>query len=150
LQVRNGLLVAQVQIPAGAAVGGRMQQVGLITFLSTSNLPSTAIYCLSFAAAGGSAVGGSSYVNVSAEPGEVVVVGNQPLLRPQAAGTGRGLSLHANPGAYQLLCATSLAAPVTWAPVLTYQQTNVVQTVSLDPTIPLAFYQLLQASASTQ
>ena len=77
--------------------------------------------------------------------GEVVLVGADPLLRPQAdASHGRVLSLFAPVGTYELQYATSLVPPAVWTPLMTYQQTNVVQTVSLDSAQPVIFYRLRQ------
>ena len=116
-----------------------------VNFQAVSDQASTVIYSLPASAAAGNTADGTAYANVSAQAGEVVVVGNQPMLRPQAnAGTGRTLTLYANPGNYQLLYTTSLLAPVTWTPLMSYQQTNAAQSVSLDPTIPAVFYQLQQ------
>lgn len=119
--------------------------VAQVNFQAAAGQTSTTIYSIPASSASGATADGTAYANVTAQAGEVVVVGNHPLLRPQAnAGTGRSLTLYANPGNYQLLYTTSLTAPVTWAPLLTYQQTNAAQFVSLDPTIPAVFYQLQQ------
>jgi len=116
-----------------------------VNFQTASGQASTAIYSIPASSASGTTADGTAYANVSAQAGEVVVVGNQPMLRPQAnAGAGRSLTLYANPGNYQLLYTTSLTAPVTWTPQLSYQQTSAAQSVSLDPTIPTVFYQLQQ------
>ena len=115
-----------------------------ITFQSAPGQPST-ILSIPATAAFGSTADGAAYANVVTQPGEVVVVGAQPLLRPQSDPVlGRTISLYANPGTYELQYATSLTQPVTWTPLTTYQQTNVVQTVSLDSANPFIFYRLQQ------
>ena len=89
---------------------------------------------------------GSAFKNTVSESGEVVVIGRQPLLRPQSiAGQGRVLSLYANPEAnYQLLSSTNLLAPVVWQPVQNFQPTNLLQTLSLASSEPVIFYRLVQ------
>ena len=137
-------LVIQLQTAPDQPFTGA-NQVAQVNFQAASDQASTVIYSLPASSASGATADGTAYANVSAQAGEVVVVGDQPLLRPQAnAAAGRTLTLYANPGNYQLLYTTSLTAPVIWTPLMTYQQTNAAQSVSLDPTIPAVFYQLQQ------
>ena len=144
LQSQDGQLLIQLQTAPDQPFTGA-SQVAQVNFQAVSDQASTVIYSLPASAAAGATADGTAYANVSAAAGEVVVVGSQPLLRPQAnAGTGRTLTLYANPGNYQLLYTTSLSAPVTWLPLMSYQQTNAAQSVSLDPTLPAVFYQLQQ------
>lgn len=143
LQNQNNQLVIQLQTDPNQPLTGT-NQVAQLDFQAAAGQTST-IFSLPVVAGSGNTSGGTAYANVLAQPGEVVVVGADPLLRPQAdAGHGRALSLYANPGTYQLLYTTSLAAPVTWTPLMTYQQTNVAQTVSLDSSEPVIFYRLQQ------
>ena len=143
LQNQNNQLVLQLQTAPNQPLTGT-NQVAQVNFQAAPGQAST-IFSLPVAAAAGDTADGATYANVLAQPGEVVVVGADPLLRPLAeASHGRTLSLYANPGTYQLLYTTSLAAPVTWTPLMTYQQTNVAQTVSLDASEPVIFYRLQQ------
>jgi hypothetical protein len=89
---------------------------------------------------------GSIYSNTTAEPGELVIVGLNPLLQPNAdVGQGRSLTLYANPGTdYQLQYATSLKPPIQWQPVQDYQAVNVEQTINLDSSNPVVYYRLMQ------
>ena len=143
LQIQGNQLIIQLQTTADQPLTGT-NQVAQITFQSAPGQPST-ILSIPATAAFGSTADGAAYANVVTQPGEVVVVGAQPLLRPQSDPVlGRTISLYANPGTYELQYATSLTQPVTWTPLTTYQQTNVVQTVSLDSANPFIFYRLQQ------
>ena len=89
---------------------------------------------------------GSAFLNTAGEEGQVVVIGVNPLLQPQADPVqGRTLTLYSNPGNdYQLQCATSLSPPVQWQPMLDFQPTNVEQTINLDSDNPVIYYRLMQ------
>jgi len=134
-------LVIQLQTDPNQPLTGT-NQVAQVNFQAAPGL-SSAILSIPVTAATGNTAGGSAYANVVGQSGEVAVVGTQIILRPQVDPVlGRTLSLYANPGTYQLLYTTSLASPVNWTPLMTYQQTNAVQTVSLDSANPVIFYQL--------
>ncbi len=143
LQNQNNQLVVQLQTAANQPLTGT-NQVAQVNF---QTVPGQSSIILSVAATAGSgtAANGGNYANVQSEPGEVIVVGTQPILRPQSDPVlGRTLSLFANPGTYELQYATSLAAPVNWATLTTYEQTNVTQTLSLDSANASVFYRLHQ------
>lgn len=141
LQNLNSQLVIQLQTAANQPLTG-INQVAQLNFQSVPGQPST-IFNLPATTATGSTAEGSTYANIITQAGEVVVVGADPLLRPQTdASHGRTLSLFAPLGAYQLEYTTSLVSPVNWATLMTYAQTNVAQTVSLDSTDPVIFYRL--------
>jgi hypothetical protein len=143
IQNQNNQLVIELQTAANQPLTGT-NQVAQVNFQSAPGQPST-IFSIPATSAAGSTADGANYANVVTQAGEVVVVGAAPLLRPQAcASHGRKLSLFANPGNYQLQYTTSLAAPVIWTPLMTYQQTNVAQTVALDSANPVVFYRLQQ------
>jgi hypothetical protein len=88
----------------------------------------------------------SNFENVLAEPGEVVVVGTNPLLRPHVdQNQSRTLTLYANPGSnYQLQYTTGLSSPNGWQALQDYHPDNVQQTINLDSVNPVAFYRLMQ------
>ncbi len=143
LQIQGGQVSIQLQTAADQPLTGT-NQVAQVNFEVSVGLPST-IFSIPVSAATGTTADGSTYANVEAKAGEVVVVGNNPLLRPQAdTSQGRTLTLFANPGNYELQYATSLTPPVAWTPLMDYQQTNVAQTVSLDSDNPVIFYRLQQ------
>jgi hypothetical protein len=88
----------------------------------------------------------SSFANVTTEAGEVVVVGNNSLLRSSVdQNQNRTLNLYTNPGSnYQLQSSTDLSSPANWQPVQNFQPTNILQTISLDSANPVIFYRLMQ------
>jgi hypothetical protein len=142
IQSQNGQVIIQLQTAADQPLQGT-NLVGQVNFDTAGGQASTIAYSIPAPSASGNTAQGASYANVVPQPGEVVVVGNQPMLRPQATAVGeRTMTLFANPGSYQLLYTTSLIAPVTWTPLTSYQQTNASQSVSLDPTIPAIYYRL--------
>ena len=144
LQYQNNQLLIQLQTSADQPLTGT-NLVAQINFQTAAGQPSSVILSIPATSASGNTANGNAYANVLAEPGEVVVVGTQPILRPQSDPIlGRSLSLFANPGTYELQYATSLATPVNWTTLMTYQQTNVAQTVSLDSVNPVVFYRLQQ------
>jgi len=143
LQNLNNQLVIQLQTDPTQPLAGT-NLVAQVNFQSAPGQSST-IYSISATAASGNSTDGGAYANVLADAGEVVVVGSIPLLRPQTdASHGRTLALFALPGNYNLLYTTSFVPPVIWTPLMTYQQTNVAQTVSLDASAPAIFYRLQQ------
>ncbi len=144
LTQQGGQIVIQLQTATTQPLAGT-NLVGQVNFQAAAGQPSTLAYSIPASSASGNTADGTSYANVLSQSGEVVVVGNQPMLRPRAsAGAGRSLTLYANPGNYQLLYTTSLNTPVAWIPLMTYQQTNAAQSISLDSTLPSVFYQLQQ------
>jgi len=120
-------------------------QIAQVNFQAAANQPS-AFFNLPVSAIAGVKLDGSAFSNIIAEPAEVVIVGANPLLRPNAsASQGRTLTLYANPGTdYQLQYATDLAASAPWQPLLDYQPTNLEQTITLDSANPVVFYRLMQ------
>lgn len=142
IQNLGNTLVLQLQTAAGQPLTGT-NQVAQLNFQAATGQPS-AILSLPVTSATGTKADSSTYANVTAQTGQVVVVGTEPILQPKA-GTGRSLTLFANPGAtYQLQYATSLPPPLNWRPLTNYQPTNVTQSLSLDSTNPVVFYRLQQ------
>lgn len=88
---------------------------------------------------------GSSFSVVNSGAGEAVVVGTNPLLRPQVSATqGRLMTLYANPGTnYILQYCTNLSGVNSWQTLQNYQPTNVSQIVSLDSAHPNIYYRLV-------
>jgi hypothetical protein len=141
LECQTNQVIIQLQTAADQPLTGT-NQVAQINFQAAPGQASVILGIPAVAAAGNTAAG-ASYANVFATPGEVVVVGPQTILRPRAdAVLGRTLSIYADPGAYGLLYTTSLASPVNWTTLMTYQQTNALLTVSLDSSNPVIFYRL--------
>lgn len=138
--VRQGSqLVIELQTAPNQPLPAGTNVVGQLNFQAVSGLP-TAILSIPATTASGSAATGAKYANVLMPSGEVVMVGSVPMLRPQVTTRSqRTLSLYALPGTYTLQCTTNL---VNWTALTTYAQTNVFQTVALDPAIPHIFYRL--------
>lgn len=76
----------------------------------------------------------------------MVVVRDVPLLEANALSTtNRSLTLIGRVGVnYQLQCLTDLGSTAFWQPLLNYSQTNLQQTVIVDPNLPMEVYRLLQ------
>lgn len=89
---------------------------------------------------------GTTFSNTSAQTGEAVIIGVNPLLRPQAStAQGRTLAIYANPGLnYQVQYCTNLTASATWQNLQSFQPMNLLQTLNLDSADPIIFYRLMQ------
>ncbi len=143
LQDIGGQLVIQLQTAANQPLSGT-NVVAQINF-QTAASPCSTIYTLPVSNASGTTADGTTYANVTSQPGEVVVVGATPLLRPQTDPTlGRSLTLYANPGTYQLQYTTSLIQPIDWQLLTTYSPTNVAENLPLDSANPAVYYRLQQ------
>lgn len=143
LQNQNGQILLHLQTAASQPLTG-ISQAAQVNFQVAAGQASSVISIPATLATGATA-DGLTYANVAVQAGEVAVVGAQPMLQPSAnVNLGRTLSLFANPGSYQLQYATSLAPPVTWTPLMTYQQTNLIQTVPVTSDQPVVFYRLQQ------
>jgi hypothetical protein len=77
--------------------------------------------------------------------GEVVVVGDAPLLRGgQPSGLSRTLTLYGKVGLnHELQSSINGFSSTAWQPVLSYLQTNVAQQVVVTSSSPVVFYRLL-------
>ncbi len=143
LQNQNGQLFIQLQTAASQSLTGT-SQVAQVNFQAAAGQASRIISIPATLATGDTA-DGLLYSNVAVQAGEVSVVGAQPMLQPSAnVNRGRTISLFANPGSYQLQYSTSLAPPVIWTPLMSYQQTNLTQTVPVTSEQPVVFYRLKQ------
>jgi hypothetical protein len=144
VQAQNGGLVVDLKFPPGQT----FPVATTVAQLNFQALPgqSSAFLNINANSLAGTKTDASGFSNVGAQPGEVVVVGNNPLMRCQSvAGVGRTLTLFGNPGAnYQLQYTTNLVPPVVWQPVASHQQGNVTDSVTVDDSQPVIFYQLLQ------
>lgn len=137
-------LLVQVWTANGEALTGS-NQIAQINFQAAASQPS-AFISVPVSAMVATKADGSTFANINSEAGEVVVVGINPLLRPQSdANQNRTLTLYANPGInYQLQQSTDLSSPANWQPLQEYQPTSVQQTVNLDSANPVVFYRLMQ------
>ena len=143
VQKQGANLFIQLQTAPNQPLTGS-NQVATLNFQTSARQDST-IFRLAVSSATGIKPNAVRYDNVTAVVGEVVVIGAQPLLRPHAdTGSGRKLTLFANPGTYQVQYATSLAQPMNWLPLTTYRQTSTIQTLAVDSASPVIFYRLQQ------
>jgi hypothetical protein len=137
-------LVVQLQFPPGQT----FPEAATVAQLNFQALPggSSAFLNISANSLAGTKTDASAFSNVGAQPGQVVVVGNNPLLRSQSVpGAGRTLTLFGNPGAnYQLQFTTNLVPPVVWQPAANHQQGNVNESVTVDDSQPVIYYRLQQ------
>lgn len=142
VQVQGNRLVVELQTVNVPLSGSN--QVAQVNFQAAPGQPST-ILTVPVTSASGITASGNAYANVLNHPGEVLVVGTQPILRPQATPVlGRTLSVFANPGTYQLQYATSLTPSANWLPLTIFEQKDIAQTLSLDSSNPVVFYRLRQ------
>jgi hypothetical protein len=86
---------------------------------------------------------GSLYVYTMPSPGQVTVVNSKPLLAPAiTTDTTRTLTAFGNVGTTYQLQSSSNPSSVLWSPVMTYTQTNIAQTLTVDPANPFVLYRL--------
>jgi hypothetical protein len=143
VQPQGSTILVQLQI----APGQSFPAAGTIAQLNFQALANQSSAFVNVGAWGASGIksDSSTYGNVSASPGEVTVVGTNPLLRLNASAGQNSLTLFGNPGAnYQVQFTTNLMPPVVWAPVLNHQQSSVSESVNLDNSQPAVYYRLQQ------
>ena len=130
---------------ANASVLAGTSPVAVLNFQAADS-QSSAFVALPVSGVSANKPDGSIFSNTTAEPGEVIIVGLNPLLQANAdVGQGRSLTLYANPGNdYQLQYATSLSPPIQWQPLQDYSPVNVEQTINLDSDNPVIYYRLMQ------
>src|SRR5262249_18986177 len=129
------------------AAGQVLQQSNLlatISFQTVSN-QSSAFVNLAVRNPNAAKPDSSGYVNYVTVPGQVAIIGGKPLL---AAGfdvnTNRSLTAYGSVGArYQLQWSSNPAISNSWKALPSYTQTNIAQTLPVDPSNPLIFYRLL-------
>jgi hypothetical protein len=111
----------------------------------TASSQSSAFVSLPIRNVSGTKPTGLGYVDNTAQPAQVVVVSDVPLLQSTASGSNRLLKLYGRVGTtYQLESTTNLLVPSAWSAVTSYVQTNVAQTFNADSTRPIIFYRLKQ------
>jgi hypothetical protein len=94
---------------------------------------------------------GSQTTNVLGQPGQLVIVGQQPLLQTMlGAGGARSLALYGIPfDSYELQYATNLANPIQWINLMRVPMTNLVQVFQgLDTHPSTIFYRAYQFYAN--
>jgi Fibronectin type III domain len=137
-------LLVQLWTANGDALTGS-NQIAQINFQAAANQPS-AFISVPISTLVATKADGSILADANGKPGEVVVVGVNPLLRPGIdANQNRALTLYSNPGTnYQLQQSTDISSPANWQALCEYQPASVQQTISLDSANPVIFYRLMQ------
>ena len=143
VQTQSTNLLISLQTAAGIV----LQKSNLIAQLSFQTVPnqSSAFVSLTVRNLSASKPDSTPYVNYIPGAGQVAVVSTKPLL---SAGldinANRTLTAFGNVGAtYQIQSSTTPAVPNSWKSVVSYTQTNISQSVPVDPSNPLIFYRLL-------
>ncbi|HEV2392705.1 MAG TPA: hypothetical protein VG146_10125 [Verrucomicrobiae bacterium] len=143
VQTQPTNLVLSFQTVSGNSLIGS-NVVAQLRFQSASN-QSSAIISLPIRNLNALKPNGASYANYFSQAGQVVVVAGQPILQAVANASPRTLTVFGNPGvSYQLQFCTNSIGLANWNPLLTYAQTNLVQSLLPGGTNPLIFYRLLQ------
>jgi hypothetical protein len=124
------------QIPAGS------NQIGQLTFQVAAK-PATADLTLAMGSAVATKANSVQFSSPTSSVGNVVVVGSQPLLKPSATlNSGKTLTVYGNlQSEYQVQASSDLKS---WKTVLTYEQTNLTQEVTLPASGPIVFYRIVQ------
>jgi hypothetical protein len=137
-------LLISLQTSSGQVLTGS-NVLGSISFLSSStqasgylNLPLANVVAYK--------PGAVQYANSFPVSGQVAIINNEAMLQagvtPVAA---RSLTILGKTGVnYQVQYCTNFSSHAVWYPLTTYSQTNVVQTISVDPSLPQAYYRVQQ------
>ena len=135
-------LLISLQATSGQALQ-KSNLVALLSFQSSASMPS-AFVSLPAHDVSAAKPDGSAYINYMPSAGQVAVVSTKPLLAPATTtGTIRTLTAFGNVGTtYQLQFTTNLSGSGSWYPVMSYTQTNISQTLSVDPANPFVLYRL--------
>lgn len=136
--------IVTVQMSPGQVLQGS-NVIGTLSFQSLSsqssgyvNLPVSSLTAVKPSA--------SAYANTIPTAGQVAVINAATMLRANApTGSGHTLTVLAKTGnSYQVQYCTNFGPAAVWLPWVTYTQTNISQTISLDPIPPQAFYRVQQ------
>ena len=143
IQNQGTNMVLNLQTKPGRVFNGS----GQIAQLNLQAVPGqqSAFVPLAINSMAAAAQNGKYYQNCFPGDGEVVVVGNAPLLRgAQSSGSTQSLTLYGTVGAnYQLQYNITGISSAAWQPALSYLQTNIAQTVVMTSSSPLVFYRLM-------
>jgi hypothetical protein len=137
-------MVVSMQTLPGQAISGSAQ-IAQLNFQAVAGQQS-AFVPLAISSVAAATANGDPYLNYVPRNGEVVVVGDVPLLRgAQPSGLSRTLTLYGKVGLnYELQCNTNGFSATAWQPALSYLQTNIAQTVVVTSSSPVVFYRIGQ------
>jgi hypothetical protein len=143
LKVQGTNLLVSLQMASGHVLTGS-NIFGSIHFQSASTAPSE---YLSLPVSSMVAYKpGTQYVNSFPTAGQVAVVNSLAMLQASTTGTaGRTLTVLGKTGVnYQVQYCTNFAGRGNWYPLTSYMQTNIVQVISVDPSLFHAYYRVQQ------
>lgn len=144
LLVQSSNLVITLHAAAGQSLMGS-NLIANLSFTGGSNQVS-AFIPIQTAILSGSKPNGVQFTGLFPGLGEVVAVGENPLLKALVAtNSTRMLNLYGRVGAtYQVLYSTTSFEDSAWKLLTTYTQTNAVQSLAVDSSAPTVFYRLAQ------
>lgn len=144
LKAQGTNLLISLQTTAGQVLTGS-NLLGSINFLASStqasgylNLPLANVVAYKPSAV--------QYANTFTTGGQVAIINNEAMLQAGATPVAaRSLTILGKVGAtYQVQYCTNFSSQAVWYPLMIYSQTNVVQTMSVDPSLPQAYYRVQQ------
>ena len=143
VQNEGANIVVSIQTAQGKTLSGSAQ-IANLNFKAVAGQQS-AFVPLGVNGIAAAAANGLPYQNCFPGDGEVVVVGNTPLLSgAQSSGSSQSLTLYGTVGVnYQLQYNITGLSAAAWQPALSYLQTNIAQTVVMTSSSPLVFYRLM-------
>lgn len=141
--ITNNVVVTLQMAPGQALQGSNI--FGSVTFQSLANQASGYIKLpVSYLSA--SKPSSVLYANTVPSAGQVAVINNVAMLQAATtASPSRNLTILAPVGnTYQLQFCTNFGPAAVWYNLLTYSQTNISQSITVDPTIAQVFYRIQQ------
>jgi hypothetical protein len=143
LQTQGTNWVVRVQTLPGQAISGSAQ-IAQLSFQTVAGQRS-AFVPLAISSMAATDASGMPYPNYIPRNGEVVVVGDVPLLRgAQPSGLSRTLTLYGKVGLkHELQYNTNGLSAASWRSAMSYLQTNAAQQVVVTSSSPVVFYRLV-------
>lgn len=143
VSLRNQTTNLLIRLRSAAQPVSGLTMLAQLNFQTISN-QSSAFVTLPLAVQTANKPNGQSYTNYFLQPGRVTVVNDLPLLEADlVAPANRSLTVFAQTGAvYQIQYSLNSSGPYTWSPLLSYTQTNLVQSLGVDSSNPLVFYRV--------
>ncbi len=142
-QLQGTNLMVTLMTTSTRAISGS-NLVAQLNFQALTGQPS-AFLRLPISAVRGNKPSGAAYAVCGSQAAQVAVVSDVAMLEWVPASNASALQAYGKPGTnYVLQSSTNLSALVVWSPVLSYTQTNVAQTLSIQPGQSPLFYRLKQ------
>jgi hypothetical protein len=147
--VSSNLISVSIAAPSGQILQGA-QTLAQLNFTVASNQPS-AFVPVNAQTVQVANYDGSAPTNVAVQTGQLIIVGQQPLLQTSLGTNGaRSLALYGIPwNSYVVQFATNLSPPIHWVDYVRIPMTNLVQMISDLSTQPATiFYRAYQLTAN--